>query len=81
MAKQGLFGRIKDGVKNLVQKARTALAGGGKKGGGKKADGIWRRTFVANASADMVLNPIWEAEKKSSDVSFLVYGKKEYELW
>lgn len=53
------------GVKNLVQKARTALAGGGKKGGGKKADGIWRRTFVANASADMVLNPIWDWKRKA----------------
>lgn len=31
--------------------------------GGKKADGIWRRTFVANSNADMILNPIWDWNK------------------
>lgn len=31
--------------------------------GGKKADGIWRRTMVASSNTDMVLNPIWDWNK------------------
>lgn len=39
MAKKSLFSRLKEGAAKLVKKARSAIAGGGKKGGGLKSGG------------------------------------------